>query len=187
MLYDSSSEPFTTKMRRINDNEPPFDVKDNHGPESYDPPFIEEWIEASEAGEILGNLSLCLVQSALKQFLELFIQETGLKPPAGRGSWFDRYQQFFLNEYEIDWTKGPVPVKVLEDLSLARNDIQHGGTLTTKTTIQSPEYARRFPDSLFTEAFVVGPRIAVNRESLTAAIQAVEEFCAYLEHQRLGE
>ena len=186
MFYDSASEPFTTKMRKITDEEPPFDVYNNVDHENDDPPFIEDWIEAIEAAELLGNLSLCLVQSSLKQFLELFVQEMGGAPPTGKGTWLERHQQFFLNEYGIDWSKGPIKVEVLEDLSLARNDIQHGGTLMTKATIQNRDYARRFPDSLFTEPFVPGPRIVVTRESLTAAIQAVESFCAYLENLRVG-
>jgi hypothetical protein len=185
-LYDSASKPFISKMRRIDDHEPPFDAYDCLDKESDEPPFLTEWIEASEANDILGNVCVCLVQTAMKQFFEAFFQETGRKPPTGRGSWFERYRAFFLNEYGIDWSKGPVKLEVLEDLSLARNDIQHGGTLMTKTTIQNPDYARRFPNSLFTEMFVIRPKIAVNRDSLMAAIQAVEEFCSYLERERLG-
>jgi hypothetical protein len=185
-LYDSASEPFATKMRRITDKEPPFDTYDSIDPENDDPPFIADWIEAMEATELLGNLSLCLVQSALKQFLELFIGESGHNAPTGRGPWLTRYQQFFLDEYKIDWLKSPVSVRVLEDLSRARDGIQHGGTLTTRVTIQNPDYARRFTDSLFTEPFIPGPRIVVTRESLTAAVQVVEDFCAYLEGIRVG-
>ena len=183
-FYDSASQPFVTKMRQIDHHEPPFDVDDNADPESDEPPFLAEWIAASESAEMLGNFGLCLVQSALKQFLEAFLQETGGTLPAGRGSWFERYQTFFRDEYGIEWEAGPVNLEILEDLSLARNDIQHGGTLTTRTTIQNPEYARRFPNSMFTESFIVRPRIAVDRTSLTAAIQAVQTFCAYLEHER---
>ena len=185
-LHDSASEPFVTKMKKIENYEPPFDVYYTADPESDEPPFLAEWIEASEAADILGNCCLCLVQSALKQFLEAFLQETGEKPPAGKQDWFKRYRTFFRETYGIEWEKGPVKMEVLEDLNLARNDIQHEGSLMVKHMIQSRTSAERFPDSIFAEAFVVRSKIAVNRDSLAAAIQAVDGFCEYLQREQFG-
>ncbi len=184
-LYDSASEPFITRMRKIDDHESPFYNGYCADPQNGEPPFLEEWIEASESADILGNCCLCLVQSALKQFLEAFLQETGQKPPTG-GDWFNRYRTFFKETYGIEWEKGPVKMEVLEDLNLARNDIQHEGSLMVKHMIQSRNSAERFPESIFAEAFVVRNKIAVNRESLAAAIQGVEGFCEYLQREHFG-
>lgn len=185
-LYDLASEPFTTKMKKIENGETPFDVYGNADPESDEPPFLSEWIEASESADIVGNCCLCLVQSALKQFLEAFMQETGQKPPAGKLDWFKRYRAFFMDTYGIVWEDGPVKIAVLEDLNLARNDIQHEGSLMVKHMIQSKNSAERFPDSIFAETFVVRKKIAVNRDSLLAAIQAVDGFCEYLQREQFG-
>jgi hypothetical protein len=55
-LHGSASEPFITKMQKIENYEPPFDVYDTADPESDEPPFLAECIEASEAADILGLL-----------------------------------------------------------------------------------------------------------------------------------
>jgi hypothetical protein len=41
-------------------------------------------------------------------------------------SWFHRYLALFSDAYKVDWTRCPVPPEQIEEINLARNDIQHG-------------------------------------------------------------
>jgi len=89
-------------------------------------------MEASDSVDILGNTCLCLVRSVLKQFLEAFIRETGRSLPPPSKDWFDSYRKFFYKEYGIVWESGFVRPEILEEINLARNEIQHGGDLLVK-------------------------------------------------------
>lgn len=178
--YSIATQPFLTRKQQIEDGEPPFDSDPNAEPESDEPPFLKEWIEADESINIVGYTCLCMVQSVLLEYLREKFSERGYRLPPGNGGILVRYRDFFLDELGIDWSAGPVPFEVLEDVSLARNSIQHETTTASRYASQTKDYSHRFPCSLFGDPWGL-KRVMVTQEGLTAAISAVKEFCDFLD------
>jgi len=179
-LYVKSTEPFDTTIRKINENEAPFDEYDGH-PECAEDPFQDEWFDAYYSIETLGSCCLCLVHDALKQFLEEFITSTGRTIPVGRGSWMSRYREFFLSEYKIDWNAAPLDMGIMEQIALARNQLQHSGDLMADHIWQNADHKAKAPDSIFVED--VGhpeKKLSVKKDNLYRAIEFVNEFGRYL-------
>jgi hypothetical protein len=101
---------FCRDKTKIENSEAEFDYS-GWDPESYDgePPFLAEWQEADEALNLLGQASVSLVQSALKEYLDgcLFVTRSGKPQRKGKESWFDAYQRFFNEQLGVDWTQSP--------------------------------------------------------------------------------
>jgi hypothetical protein len=102
-FYKTASEPFFTIKKKIENSQEPSSY---NGPASEEPPFLPDWVDAAESLNLLGQWCLCLVQRSFKDFLIGLIKNTGKEPSKGQ-NWFKRYKSFFLNEYHIDWDKGP--------------------------------------------------------------------------------
>src|SRR5713226_8326453 len=97
----------------------------------------------------MGQLSLCLVQSSFREYLDGFIRLSGRPFPKGHGNWFERYKSFFLEEYEIDWEAAPVTPAALEEINLTRNDIQHAKGESGLERRMSRTHRSKFSDGIF--------------------------------------
>lgn len=194
-FYAAASEPFVEAIRKIKVGEPPFEPPPmgEDGPVDDEPPFLEEYIEADEAKNIVGQAALSLIQSAFREYLDAFIRLSTQELPAGPGNWFARYKTFFNEKYGIDWDKGPVPPEELEEINLARNDIQHSGQEFGMRRYKSDDLFTRFPDGLFAYEIEmqmlgksrIGPvRIYVTQKDLAEAARRVEVFCDFIEQHR---
>jgi hypothetical protein len=117
-----------------------------------------------------------------------------MRPAKLRGeSWFQAFQRFFLDEYGIDWTRTGVDIGLLEQVNLARNDIQHEGRSYDLARLQNKRHAERFPESIFAsqldraifrEMSRNEPcRIDVTRESLVKSLEVIESFCSRIDQR----
>ena len=185
-------------MQKIeNGNEPYVDERNPEYEDVTEPAFLEEWQDANEAVEIVGQWCLTMIHGSLKAFLEEYVDEMAreyrnaftdakqrLANTKGKG-WFDRYRLFFLAEFNIDWKHCPVKIADLEQINLTRDDLIHNISVTTTVVYQTKKHAERFPKSLFTDdvwaGLGLGGRIKVERDQLTKALQLVDEFCTWLE------
>jgi hypothetical protein len=197
-FYSIASEPFVTTMYKIEKHEEPYH---QFNTEEEEPPFLVEWLDADESLNILGKSCLCLLQNAFKNYLDGFVENytyglskevMGRSPSNSKGkNWFEKYRNYFLHVYGIDWTKSSVDILFLEEVNFVRNDIQHGGMFYSLEHRQNAEYFKRFPASIFAEEWVTGGpgRVVVSKDNLFIAIQAIEDFCSYLEREweRLAE
>ncbi len=196
-FYEAASHPFSEVKRKIEADEEPF-ASPPFDPETVDsePPFLTEWQEADESLNLVGQAALSLVQIAFREYLDAFITSSRLDAPAGQGNWFERYSQFFSETYGIDWEKGPVPPEQLEEINLARNDIQHPDDAFGMTRRQSRKHQERFPGGLFIHEidkelhrespYPWSARIYITSANLSEAINRVERFCEFLEANRRG-
>jgi len=178
-LYRRSTEPFVETIRKIDGNEAPFDEYDGD-PECAEDPFLDEWFDAYYSIETLGSCCLCLVHDTLKQFLEEFITSTGRKIPVGK-AWAVRYKAFFLAEYKIDWHAAPLDMSIMEQIVLARNQLQHSGDLMANHIWQNADHHRKAPKSIFVED--IGrpeKKLSISKESLIRAIDFVDDFGRFL-------
>jgi len=194
-FYATASHPFAEAQAKIDAGEPPFEPPyfDPDRDCDVEPPFLAEWQEAGEGLNLVGQASLSLVQSAFKKYVDGFIRLSGNEIPAGRGNWFDRYKAFFLEAYGIDWESGPLAPSELEEINLARNDIQHSEEQFGMDRRQSPEHHARFPEGLFVDEMdktlqhrLMGfqARICITAENLQEAVRRVETFCEFLDQNR---
>jgi len=193
--YNAATTPFVETIAKIDKGVAPFDTLpfDEWGPDSDEPPFLEEWLEANESINLIGQAALSLVQSAFKRYLDGFIYLSEQKPPTGTRNWFDRYKTYFLDTYRIDWEAGPIPPAQLEEINLARNDIQHSEQEFGMSRRMDKKHFARFPDGLFAsemdkqiqvEMPFGTPRIQITKQNLEEAIRRVEEFCEFVERHR---
>jgi len=196
-FYDEAAKPFVTMKRHIEKRQGRFrEDPPDFDPEYGEPAYLPEWFEADQALNILGQSCLCLVQTSFRDFLDGFVQRSRAPKPNLKGKWFEKYQQFFRSHYGIDWTATPVDLKLVEDISLTRNSIQHTedfGRFRDLDRKQTREHKERFPTSIFTDDIdrtmlpgLVGREgftIKITRENLVAAIEAVEKLCTYIEEQ----
>jgi hypothetical protein len=202
-LYEGAAGVFIERKRKIEAGEdpyepPPFD------PEIDDPepPFLEEWIEANDFQDIIGQACISIVHSCLKDYLDGAIERSGIEGQADRflsqrrnsvkgESWFGRYVALFADAYSIDWNRSPVPTEDLEEINLARNDIQHGRPAFGFGRYRDERHAQRFPLGLFIrndERTLSVERlmhsytlIHVSHDALKESIRRVESFCQFVE------
>lgn len=109
----------------------------------------------------------------------------------GKGSWYRRYKAFFLERFGIDWEKSPVPLHDIEEINVARNDIQHQGDWFRMKRPASDEHKKRFPFGIFLSGWSALPEEAIQKDeifindaALKEAIRRVKSFCEYLEDNR---
>ena len=195
-FHNAASEPFETTLRKINKGEAPFIPK--RAPEEWDGPEYEvEWIEADQFLDVVGSCSLGLVEKALHDYLREFVErEGGLDQKKSGESWFDQYCRFLEKNTPFRWAASPVPKERLEEINLSRNDFVHDPMIDSTSPRQSKKHFRKYPVSAFADElylaamkgekdkpeFPVG--LKVTRENLTAHIEYVRQFCAFVEDQR---
>jgi hypothetical protein len=195
-FYESASEPFRETKRKIQASEEPF-VPLPLNPETatdFDPPFLEEWLEADESLNLVGQAALNLVQAAFRDYLNWFLKLNEVVLTAKGAHWLERYRNQFLETYQIDWSQGPVSLDELEEINLARNDVEHNGTPFGMTRSQNKQHQSRFPLGVFVHeidrqiAASSGHewmgRIYISRDNLAEAIRRVETFGGFLDAQR---
>jgi len=193
-LYDGAISPFEETKRKIEEHEPPY--VGNRDPEYVsEPAFLSEWQQANDSIMVIGHWALCMVQASLKAYLQGCIGPTGsiwwrpkillslLAKKQGK-SWFGRYRLLFLEDLEIDWNKGPVPLSNLEQLNLTRDDLIHNVDVLSIAVERNEKHAKLYPVGLFTDDLWAGigaERLKVDTENLRIAIELVEEFCTWID------
>lgn len=87
--FEDHEEPFEP---------PPFDPETDNCDE---PPFLEEWQEASESLNIESQAALKLVQGALRNYLSPFVDLYKV-PLTGKGkNWLEKYKKHFLDVFSM--------------------------------------------------------------------------------------
>jgi hypothetical protein len=205
-LYGDAAGVFAERKRKIEAGEPPYEPPPfDPDYDDTEPPFLTEWLEAEEFQDIIGQACISIVHLCLKDYLDGVIERSGIQLQAEKymsrrrnsvkgESWLGRYMALFAEAYGIDWTQSPVAIADLEEINLARNDIQHGRPASGLNRYQSEKSALRFPFGLFISDFERSRRaqerghsfteIHVSAGALKEAIQRVESFCTFIENYR---
>jgi hypothetical protein len=195
-FYLSASEPFRETIRKIEAEEDPF-IPPSFDPDTatdFEPPFLEEWETAEESLNLVGQAALNLVQASFRDYLAWFLKLYRVELTASGAHWLERYKNQFLETYGIDWDRGPVKFSELEEVNLARNDVEHSGEPFDMTRSQSEHHRKRFPLGVFVHevdrqiAASSGRewlgRIQITQGNLMEAIRRIESFCEFLDAQR---
>jgi hypothetical protein len=164
-FYRDASFPFTERRRKIEAGEEPFEPP--YG-EYDEPPFLEEWMDAGESLDVLGQMCISMLASTLQLYLKEFINDlfarydnaslakAGIRQPvetegAFKKGWINGYRAYFRDTLGVDWGNAPADLTLLEQIVLARNTVQHPDRLTSLRVRQSEHDAKRYPRGFFVD------------------------------------
>ena len=197
--YEIAAGAFEAVKRQIENLEPPFD--DPAYSEDGEPPFLEEWIDADTSIRLVGLACASLLHDALKLYLN-FMQRERLhfvfdeaEVKRLKKDFVGAYRDALSEIFDTDWQDSGVDFEVIEQTVLARNRAQHGTTLTTfsethdKRTLGKhphPHFAdereiKAWQDAGRPDNMFLTPTITVSRESLFAAVDAVNRLADWME------
>src|SRR5437773_7612164 len=144
-FYSETSFPFIERKRKIEAEEEPFEPPYS---EDGEPPFLQEWMEADEAPDVLGQMCVSMLSSTVQLYLKEcindlhtkytaeWLQKAGIGPPeeenkaAFKKGWINGNRVYFRDKLRIEWNNAPSNLKPLEEIVLARNKVQHPETIT---------------------------------------------------------
>ncbi len=203
-FYETAGEPFRETIRQIEADESPFD----NPPYSEDgePPYLNEWMEADEALEVLGRTCISMLSPSLQLYFKTWESKLGIscnkeeRNRAFRNGFLHGYRTCFGEVLGLSWDDCPADFALLEQVTLARNRDQHPEHITTMRVNHTPKDRQKHPHLFFvseTERKMyadpemegiswMNPAVHVSRESLFTAIEQVEMLAEWLEEHMLG-
>jgi hypothetical protein len=194
-FYTQGAKPFAEIKHAIENCLPPFD-----SPEDPEPAFFGEWEDADTAVKVLGLSCISLLSDTLKLYFQTlqhrvigfsFRDETA----AFKRGFVAAYLGVLGSILETDWSDCPADLAVIEQVGLARNRGQHGGSLTSfdvthddKTLAKHPQpfFASEDERRIWTESggdpdSVLAPSVEITSEALFTAIEHVEKLAAWVD------
>lgn len=203
-FYSTAAAPFSQTMEAIEQGAPPFD----NPPYSEDgePAYLVEWMEASEALEVLGRTCLSMLSPSLHLYFKTWERQLGVHWDDGERK--KAFRKGFLNGYLIcfEQVSGivrrdcPADLDLIEQVILARNRDQHPEDITSMRVthgrvdadtshhhfFMSEEDRAMFGDREIQSVSFLNPAVHVSREHLFAAISEAEKLAVWLEVQLLN-
>jgi hypothetical protein len=200
-FYDEAAAGFIERKRKIEAGEEPF--APSYSFEADEPAFLDEWCEADESLDVLGQMCISFLAGSLQLYLKEALADRRVVPSedtkaAFKQGWINGYRAVFRGQLGIDWTTGPSNLAILEEMVLARHRAQHPESITTLRVAQSAKDAIKYPRGFFADEFELAAatrrdppltddvrplRLNVTREKLCTAIDEVERLCDWLNGQ----
>jgi hypothetical protein len=199
-FYGSASAPFLERKRKIEAQEEPFVPPYS---EDGEPPFLDEWMEADESLHILAYSCVSMLASALHLFLEAWVGQSGVavdeslkKSVFKNHGWLSGYNAHFTNRFGVAFGNGPANLRVLEEVVLARNRIEHPYSITDQKTQYSKSDMKKLSHPLFVDKTEIAllnlsedeeprwfmpPTVHVTESQLLAAVAEVEKFAEWFD------
>lgn len=198
-FYKTAAAPFLQTMEAIEKSSPPFD--DPPYSEDGEPAYLIEWIEASEALEVLGRTCLSMLSPSLRLYLKTWERQLGVRweeherRKAFRKGFLNGYLTCFEKVSGIVRKECPADLDLIEQIILARNRDQHPEDITSMRVTHGRTRAD-FPSSQFFMSerdramfskpemralSFWNPAVHVTGEQLFAAILETEKLVDWLE------
>ena len=199
-FFDSAVAPFTEIIRLIGSEEHPFEPPYS---EDGEPAFLEEWLDADAAIELIGRTCVSMLSESLKLYLGEWERQLGLKCQKSAAAIFKK--SGFLHGYRhclepltnTPWTSGPFDLRTIEQVIHARNDAAHPNEISSlrirhknslKEGNRSLFFARNeelafFPEKESLGWNIMGPELFISHEKLFCAIDEVDIMVSWLEPQ----
>ena len=199
-FYDTAGMPFFATKRKIENEEAPFD----NPPYSEDgePQYLEQWIEADEALEILGRTCLSMLSPSLELYFRTWEKELGVvwksgerKREINKKGFLQVYRNCFEKMLGISWDHCPADLEIIEQITLARNRDQHPDEITSMRVKHTGYDLKKYPRPFFMSetdwhfqenweidlGFWMNPTVHVSRDKLYRAIAETEMLTDWLE------
>jgi hypothetical protein len=197
-FYVESAKGFADVKHCIEEGLPPFDAPPYS--ENPEPPYLNEWLDADAALNVLGIACISMLSDTLKLYFKA-LQERVI------GFTFQQRSTGFKNGYvrtylaalgdilDTDWSDCPADLDVIEQIVLARNRGQHGEHLSSFTFTHDRSTLAKHPRPFFAAedelsaltseggslASFLMPSLKVDRERLHRAIAELERFAEWID------
>lgn len=167
-FYSDAAEPFVVRRRKIEAYEEPYRAPDGY--EDAEPPFLDEWVDAGDSLDVLGQAAISMLSTSLQLFIQEWVtdlveragtkqlNDLGIGQPtdasykaAFKGGWINGYRAYFAR-LGVDWSSGPSALTLLEDIVLARNAVQHTDDITSVRVKQAKYGGAKQPSSYFADS-----------------------------------
>jgi hypothetical protein len=131
-LYENAAAPFVERKQKIESGEDPFEPPYS---EDGEPPFLAEWSEADDSLHVLAHTCVSMLSAALHLYFRTWEQKCRVRAADHFKSefgvnWVAGYRAYCLKVFAIDFGNSPCDLKLIEEVVLARNRIQHPDSLT---------------------------------------------------------
>jgi hypothetical protein len=197
--FMAAAAPFLERKRLIEAGEDPFVPPYS---EDGEPPYLEEWLEADESLQILGQTCISMLSASFHLYFTTWEHHLGkpvpepLKSVFKKYGWFNGYKAYFATNFQVNFESSGCNLQLLEELVLARNRVQHPESITSRSTSYSTNDLKKLPGPFFVSereaelmvdadngerAWLVPPTITVTEEKLKAALAEVRRFSEWLE------
>ena len=203
-FYETAEMPFRETIRKIEEEEPPFDNPPYN--EDCEPPYMVEWSEANEALEVLGRTCLSMLSASLQLYFKKWESELGIRWKKGeRKSAFKRgflqgYRTCFEEVLGLSWELCPADLILIEQVILARNRDQHPERISTIRVTHAETDLEKYPLPYFMNEFdrkvhsdpemksvpLMRPSVHASCEALYQAIDETEKLTSWLEEHILA-
>ena len=199
-FYATASEPYVERKRKIEAHEEPFVPPYS---EDAEPPFLDEWLEADESLHVLAYSCISMLSAALHLYLESWVKQSRIavdesmkKSVFKKKGWFSGYDAHFTKHFNVAFKSGPSDLKMLKEVVLVRNRIEHPYSITDQKTQYSASDLKQLRHPFFideTEMTLLGysddeevpqfmlPTVHISKAQLLAAVAEVEGFSAWFD------
>lgn len=199
-LYATTSAPYVERIRKIEAKEYPFVPQYS---EDGEPPFLEEWIEADESLHVLAYSCISMLAAAMHLYLETWVgqscvpvDESLKKSVFKKSGWFSGYKAHFAQHFQIDYEAGPTNLRILEEVVLARNRIEHPSSITSNRARYAKNDLTKLHHPFFVDqreaaflavkdegetSWCMPLSLHVSEVQLLAAVSEVERFAEWFE------
>lgn len=189
-FFGLTTAPFVGIKRKIQNGDHPYKPS-AWSEESSEPPFVMEWLDANQAIQLQGQLCLNLLQRSFVEYLDGTVKLGSSEPPKKKNNWLENHKKWFLDA-GVDWNASGADLSLIEELTLARNRIQHGSRGDSHSLIkqQDEDYHTRFPNALFQDDFEArifcnfGPHLRhleLTKDKLNKAIDEIMKLANFIE------
>lgn len=193
-FYEMSAAPFVERKRLIESGEQPFVPPYSEEPE---PPFLEEWLEAEVALQLLGCTCISMLAAAFHLYFKTWAHQVQVPPETSfKNGWFNGYKAYFAQHFGIRFEDSRCRLDVLEEIVLVRNRTQHPESLLMDTTHYSESDLKKLPNPFFIDehgeifsdiddgerSWLLPPPIRVTDEKLDATLSEVERFVEWFDN-----
>lgn len=195
--YECAAQPFNKIMGQIEAEPyvPPYS-------EDGEPPFLSEWIDASELLEVTGRCCISMLSASLQLYFKTWERELGLSCGKEFAAEFKKeglmggYRACLAERIGVDWNCCPVDLAIIEQVILARNRDQHPESITTVQVTHAEKDRLRYPRPFFLSerevellqegdgpSLFMSPSLYISRDKVMTAIDQVERLCEWFEEK----
>ena len=199
-FFTEGQAAFDRIRLNIEEGKPPYDNPECS--EDPEPPFLEEWMTAQTALQIVGQTSVSLLSDALKLYFRTmqsrvigFSFSKEAEASAKKKGWVALYRDTFGLIFDTDWRDCPADFDIIEQVVLARNNSQHGNDLTSHRVVLDPKTLDRHPKPWFASEEEVttwkeygsepssffAPELQVTQERLFAAADHIQMLADWID------
>jgi hypothetical protein len=199
-FYENGVKPFDEMKTAIEGGEEPYVPPYS---EDGEPPFLDEWMDAEQAVDTVGHVCISMLSSSFQLFLKTWVsrleRELGIRFTVDfkKHGWFNGYKEIF-SIMEFPLSECTADLDIVEQVTLARNRVQHPDDLTELRVTHSETDLKRFPRPFFASeaememavrdeddstTWWLKPSIKSEINKIYSAIDQVETLCSWLEEE----